>query len=69
MDNHQSKDSTYTSLTSSLAYDIAVMTGSIVWNPTIDPESKLIVFSIANGVLIICGVVRVATAGLLHDGE
>jgi len=34
VDNHQSKDSTYTSLTSSLAYDIAVMTGPIVWNPT-----------------------------------
>jgi hypothetical protein len=66
--NH-TKASSYLSLTTSVAYDVALMTGPIVWNPSLDPESKLIVLAASNGLLVVASGVSAARAGLLHDNE
>ena len=68
VENHE-KSSSFTTLTTDLAYDVAVMTAPIVWNPVIEKEVKQAVFAAANVVIMICGVVRVANGGLLHDGK
>jgi hypothetical protein len=69
VDNHTGKSSVYTALTTDLAFDIAVMVNPALWNPSLDPESKLILFATANAVLAVCSGVKVATGGLLHDGN
>lgn len=66
--NHK-KSSSYLSLTTNLAYDIAVMMGPIIWSPLLDPEDKLIVLVAADGLLAITAWVRVANAGVLQRGD
>ncbi|KAK1671620.1 hypothetical protein BDP55DRAFT_635690 [Colletotrichum godetiae] len=64
--NHQ-KTSSYLSFTTRLAYDVAVMTGPVVWNPDLDPETKLIVLAVSNGIIIVTAGISVATGGLLEN--
>lgn len=66
--NH-AKTSSYMSLTRSLAYDVAVMTGPIVWSPSLDPETKLIMLVVGDGLIVITAGVSVATGRLLQDGD
>lgn len=65
--NH-SEPSSYMSLATSLAYDVSVMAGPIVWNPDLDPESKLEVLAAANGLIMVAAAIRVATGGSLLGG-
>ncbi|QDS68840.1 hypothetical protein FKW77_007134 [Venturia effusa] len=69
VENHNQKSSTFTSLSADLAYDMAVMTAPIIWNPAMEKRTKLIIFAAGNVVILISAVVRVASAGLLHDGD
>lgn len=57
------------SLATSLAYDVSVMAGPIVWNPDLDAESKLEVLAAANGLIMVAAAIRVATGGNLEDGK
>ncbi|KAM0289102.1 hypothetical protein ACHAO9_006322 [Fusarium lateritium] len=66
--NH-SKTSSYLSLTTRLAYDVAIMTGPILWNPSLDPETKLIVLAVADGLIVISAGISVARGRLLHDDD
>lgn len=66
--NHH-KTSSYMTLTTSLAFDVSVMTAPIIWNPAMDPEVKLAVFAAANGLIMVTAAVRVATGGVLHDDD
>jgi len=52
-----------------VAYDIAVMASPIVWNPSVDPKSKLIVFEVANAVLVVALLVKATIGGLLQDND
>ncbi|KAJ3538007.1 hypothetical protein NM208_g6089 [Fusarium decemcellulare] len=59
----------YTAIAISLAYDVAVMTAPVVWEPALDPESKVIVLAGTNGVIMVAAGVRAAMAGFIHGDD